>query len=322
MMKKILLYTFLLISFLGFSQDEAGEREEGWKKSGKITLLINQSAFLNWQPGGDNSFAGNLNLNYDLNYQKGDWTWDNKILASYGLTNNKQEDASSARKKDLGYRKTDDQLVLNSTLGKKINGFWNASFFMNFNSQFQDGFDYEDDFIDQNQTIGDQWYGYNNEDFPTSGFFKPAYLSFGPGLLWKKNDNLSINFSPLTPKFTFLSGEVFTYNSDTVEYDSSNDVKTYGVDPGESYLFELGLNIRAYYKLDIMKNINIENIFNVFSDYLDKPQNVDINYTMNVVMKINDVFSTNLTFQTIYNDNSYSGFQIREVFGLGVNVKL
>ncbi len=142
MMKKILLYTFLLISFLGFSQDEAGEREEGWKKSGKITLLINQSAFLNWQPGGDNSFAGNLNLNYDLNYQKGDWTWDNKILASYGLTNNKQEDASSARKKDLGYRKTDDQLVLNSTLGKKINGFWNASFFMNFNSQFQDGFDY------------------------------------------------------------------------------------------------------------------------------------------------------------------------------------
>ena len=70
-----------------------------------------------------------------------------------------------------------------------------------------------------------------------------------------------------------------------------------------------------------MKNINMENIFNVFSDYLDKPQNIDINYTMNLVMKINDVFSTNLTFQTIYNDNSYSGFQIREVFGLGVNVK-
>ena len=65
-----------------------------------------------------------------------------------------------------------------------------------------------------------------------------------------------------------------------------------------------------------------ENIFNVFSDYIDKPQNVDINYTMNVLMKINDIFSTNLTFQTIYNDNSYSGFQIREVFGLGINVNL
>ena len=61
-MKKLLLYTFLLISFIGFSQDEAEEGEGGWNKSGKITLLINQSAFLNWQSGGDNSFAGNLNL--------------------------------------------------------------------------------------------------------------------------------------------------------------------------------------------------------------------------------------------------------------------
>ena len=81
-MKKLLLYTFLLISLIGFSQDEAEEGEEGWNKSGKITLLINQSAFLNWQAGGDNSFAGNLNLNYDIHYLKGDWTWDNKILAS------------------------------------------------------------------------------------------------------------------------------------------------------------------------------------------------------------------------------------------------
>ena len=69
-----------------------------------------------------------------------------------------------------------------------------------------------------------------------------------------------------------------------------------------------------------MKNISMENIFSIYSNYLDKPQNVDLDYTMNIVMKINDVFSTNLTFQTIYDDNAYSGFQIREVFGLGVNV--
>ena len=57
---------------------------------------------------------------------------------------------------------------------------------MNFKTQFTDGYDYEDDFIDQNPTL-------SNEDFPTSGFFKPAYWSFGPGLLWKKNDNLDFN---------------------------------------------------------------------------------------------------------------------------------
>ena len=136
-----------------FSQENgpSEESKDGWKKSGKITLLINKSAFSNWQAGGDNNFAGNLNLNYDLNYLSGDWSLDNKILASYGLTNSK----------DDGTRKTDDRLELNSIFGKKLKESWSVSFFMNFKTQFTDGYDYEDDFMDQNPTL-------SNEDFPTS----------------------------------------------------------------------------------------------------------------------------------------------------------
>ena len=306
-MKNLLLLLLLLSPFMSFSQENepSEESKDGWKKSGKITLLINQSAFSNWQAGGDNNFAGNLNLNYDLNYLSGDWSLDNKILASYGLTNSK----------DDGIRKTDDRLELNSILGKKLKESWSASFFMNFKTQFTDGYDYEDDFIDQNPTL-------SNEDFPTSGFFKPAYWSFGPGLLWKKNDNLYFNISPFTAKFTFITSEIYTYNEDTQLYDSSNDIETFGVDPGDSFLVEFGFNARAYYKFDIMNNISIENILNLFSNYIDKPQNIDLDYTLNLVMKINDVFTTNLTFQTIYDDNAFNGFQIREVFGLGVNVNL
>jgi len=311
-MKKLLFLSFLFISVLGFAQDtdenKDEEAKEGWSKSGKITLLINQSAFSNWQAGGDNNFAGNLNLNYDINYIQGDWALDNKILASYGLTNTK----------DDGTRKTDDRLELNSILSKNLKGNWSASFFVNFKTQFTDGFVYEDDYLNQNP-------GADNEDFPTSGFFKPAYLSFGPGLLWKKSDNLYVNISPITSKITFISSEIFTYNDDdgdNVFYESSNVVETYGVSPGDSSLFEFGMNIRAYYKVDVMKNISVENILNLYSNYLDKPQNVDLDYTMNLVMKINDVFSTNLTFQTIYDDNAFQGFQVREIFGLGVNVNL
>ncbi len=302
MKKYFLLAVVITAPFSSFSQntDEEETPKEGWSKSGTITLLINQSAFLNWQAGGDNSFAGNLIINYDINYIKGDWLWDNKLLASYGLTNND----------DDGIRKTDDQLDFNSILGKKLINNWNASFFMNFKSQFTDGYDYNSDFL------GD------NEDFPTSGLLKPSYLSFGLGLLWKKSDNLYVNISPITAKITLITGEIFSLNDDDPEnifYESSNLIETFGVDPGALSLFEFGLNIRSYYKLDLMKNINMENIFSVYSNYLDKPQNVDIDYTMNLVMKINDVFSTNLTFQIIYDDNAYKGFQIREVFGLGLN---
>ena len=306
-MKNLLLLLLLLLPLMCFSQENepSEESKDGWKKTGKITLLINQSAFSNWQAGGDNNFAGNLNLNYDLNYLSGDWSLDNKILASYGLTNSK----------DDGTRKTDDRLELNSILGKKLKESWSASFFMNFKTQFTDGYDYEDDFMDQNPTL-------SNEDFPASGFFKPAYWSFGPGLLWKKNDNLYFNISPLTAKFTFITSEIYSYNENTQLYESSNDIETFGVDPGDSFLVEVGFNARAYYKFDIMNNISMENILNLFSNYIDKPKNIDLDYTLNLVMKINDVFTTNLTFQTIYDDNAFNGFQIREVFGLGVNVNL
>ncbi|MFL0353364.1 DUF3078 domain-containing protein [Xanthomarina sp. GH4-25] len=304
-MKKILLFFGFIFSvslMYGQTSETAKDSLEGWSHEGKITLLINQSAFSNWQPGGDNNAAANLSVNYAFDYVKGPWLWDNKILASYGVTIND----------DDGMRKTDDRLELNSVLGRAMKKkYWSFSFFMNFRTQFSDGYDYNDDFP------GD------NEDYPVSGFFKPAYWSFGPGFLWKKSNKLNVNLAPVTSKFTFITSEIYTINDDdgdNVFYESSNDVETYGVAPGKSLLYEFGMNIRGYYKFDIMKNISMENILNLYSNYLNKPKNMDIDYTMNIVMKINDVFSTNLTFQTVYDDDAYQGFQIREVFGLGLNV--
>ena len=68
-----------------------------------------------------------------------------------------------------------------------------------------------------------------------------------------------------------------------------------------------------------MENVTMENILNLYSNYLEDPQNVDVDYTMNLIMKINSSLSANFTFQTIYDDNAFEGFQVREVFGLGIN---
>ena len=32
-----------------------------------------------------NSFAANIVLDYDFDYKKGDWSWDNKAIFGYGL---------------------------------------------------------------------------------------------------------------------------------------------------------------------------------------------------------------------------------------------
>ena len=70
-----------------------------------------------------------------------------------------------------------------------------------------------------------------------------------------------------------------------------------------------------------MDNVSFENILTLYSNYLDKPQNVDLDYTANVVMKINKYLSANFTFQAIYDDDAARAFQIRELLGLGLSYK-
>jgi hypothetical protein len=85
---------------------------------------------------------------------------------------------------------------------------------------------------------------------------------------------------------------------------------------GDATRFEFGASISAYYKFNIMTNVSIENRLNLYSNYLDKPQNVDIDYQMNIIMKINKYMSANVAVQAIYDDNSIQAVQVREVFGL------
>ena len=84
--------------------------------------------------------------------------------------------------------------------------------------------------------------------------------------------------------------------------------------------YELGFNASAYYKLDLVANVTMENILNLYSNYLEDFQNVDLDYQMNINMKINRFLTTNFSFQTIYDDNAFQGFQTRQVLGVGATV--
>ena len=290
-MKKLALF-LLTLSFTAVNaQETETDTISPWKSKGNASLLLNQSNFSNWAAGGENNLSGNVGINYDLNYKKGDWTWDNKLMASYGLvkTNNSPFE-----------KKTDDRLEFNSILGKKASGQWSYSAFLNFRTQFTTGYIYGKD--------------ENGAETRTenTGFLSPGYLTFGPGMLWTKDQNLKINLAPVTSKLTFVD-DFYTSLPGYV------DGTYFGVDANKSMRYELGFYASAYYKLDIMANVTAENILNLYSNYLEDPQNVDMDYTLNIVMKINRYLSTNFAFQAIYDDNAFRGFQTRQVFGLGIN---
>ena len=127
-MKKLLMSLVLFLSITAaYSQDTPEEvPENGWTKTGTLTFLLNQSAFDNWIAGGQSNVSGTLGLNYDFNLLQNDWTWDNKLIAAFGITKIKGQDS----------QKSDDRLEWNSLLGKKASGNWYYSAFLNFKTQF------------------------------------------------------------------------------------------------------------------------------------------------------------------------------------------
>jgi hypothetical protein len=243
-------------------------------------LLFNQSSYnKQWLGGGTSNIAGNFGLNYDLNYKKDDVVWDNKFILAYGLSKIKGDEKTA---------KTDDRLELNSIWGKKSKATnWYYSAYFNFKSQLDTGLD--------------------KNDLRISHFFSPAYFQMGPGMLWKKNNNVSVNFAPAAAKLIMV-------HSHFTELGPS-----FGVLQGDTTRFEFGASITAYYKFNLMTNVSIENRLNLYSNYLDNPENVDIDYQMNVAMRINKYLTANVALQAIYDDNSVKAVQVRELFGLGVN---
>jgi hypothetical protein len=279
MKKTLLSFVFLLTVVAVNAQEITKDTTKLWTKKGNISLLFNQSSYnKQWLGGGTSNIAGNFGLNYDFNYKKGAVVWDNKFILAYGLSKIKGNEKTA---------KTDDRLELNSLWGKKAKGDWYYSLFFNFKTQMDSGSDID--------------------DLTISHFFSPAYFQFGPGMLWKKSNNLSVNFSPATAKLILVHKHFTDFGP------------SFGVLQGDNSRFEFGASISAIYKFNVMANVSIENRLNLYSNYLDNPQNVDIDYQMNLVMKINKYLSANVVLRTIYDDNSIQAVQVSEVFGLGVN---
>lgn len=296
----LLFATLLVVTAMtsAVTAQEEPQTDRNWTITGENTFMINQSSFSNWSAGGINSFAGNLVFNYGFNYKKNKWNWDNKLIAAYG----------QSKQKSLGWRKNDDRLVLNSLVGYQAAEKWLYTFFADFNTQFTDGYQYDND----------------NNRTRISGLLAPAYLSFGPGIAFKESDNLRLNLSPAAMRLIIVGD------------DELAAAGAFGVDPGEHLRTEFGASLDAFYKTELMENISLENSLKLYSNYLENPKNVDVDYTLNLFLKVNEYISVNGGVQLIYDDDTLipreengtivpgsarPALQVRQVLGAGITYK-
>ena len=289
----LIICILFAIGFQGQEQEVDSTKLEGWKKSGLTSLIVNQTAFSNWVSGGENSIAATLSVDYNINYYKNGWSWDTKIIGSFGI--NKNSDSKY-------FKKIDDRIEINSLIGKKFIEKFSFSSFLNFKTQFAKGFKYSNP--SEDIEIKEE----------TTRFLSPAYLQIGVGVYWKENNSLWVNMAPITGRL-ILASKKFTDNLE-------NGEEYFGVPKGEISRFELGASISAFYKFEVIENIQLEQRINLYSDYLEQAENIDIDYTITAFMKINDYLSTNLIIQCLYDENAIKKVQLREVFGLAINLNL
>ena len=195
-------------------------------------------------------------------------------------------------------KKSDDRIILDSKIGYKATQAWYYSAVFNFRSQMARGYDYKKSWTD-----------------PVSQFFAPAYITLGIGIDFKPSKNFSLNIAPLTGKTVFVTQEELR--------------PLYG--NAMLCRFELGAQIKADAKVEV-ENFKLATSLTLFSDYLNKPQNIKVNWDVNVDAKISRFFSVTLRTNLIYDDNIKSkdavdketgapikvaGVQFKELFSVG-----
>ncbi|MBU2951562.1 DUF3078 domain-containing protein [Tamlana agarivorans] len=280
----------LLIVLLGFNvlsaqpdwlyieEDKDDYNGPEWTQKNKLSLDINEAVFVNWNEGGTNSISGLFDAKTMLNYSDNYYVWNNDAHLRYGV--NMQEEREA--------RKTDDLFELNSNLGFKPNE--NSDWFymarLNFRTQLSNG------------------YNYPNTDNPISKFMAPGYLFFGGGMEYGKNNkNLSLYFSPLTLKATFVFDDALAnsgaFGVTPAVYDAQGNVIT----PGEQIRREVGVLLTNTYIRKLVKNIEVKNQLSLYSDYINNFGNIDIDWRLDFDFKVNSFVRANFGTHLRYDDD-------------------
>lgn len=264
-----------------------------WTNINKFGINFNEVAFINWNAGGNNSIAALGSARFERNYKFRYTRWDNYMELGYGL--NLQEGQK--------LRKTDDAIRLSSTFGFQRDTIsdWYYSAKASFNTQFSNGYKYPD------------------RETPISRFMSPGYSFLGAGVSYiTKDQRFNLYISPLTQKSTFVFDQELankgTFGVQRAILDADGNV----VEPSENVFLEFGFHVTNTWETEIYDNVLLNHRISLYTDYLREFGNIDVDWELNIDLRVNRYILTSIGTHVIYDDNVLFGEEINAQ-GLVVN---
>lgn len=292
----LLCFMWLAISHESIAQTDSTKKDSPWKLESVYGFNATQSSFVNWVSGGRNNVSALGFINGTATYSNGNSSWNNELRLALGGV--KFFDTPQVQK-------TDDIINFATKYGYEFKEKWFFTILGDFRTQFMDGF------VNPTDTL------------PASRFMAPAFSIFALGIDYKPSKDFSILMAPVAGKFTFVNDQRLS------------DLGAFGVTPGTRFRPELGAYVKMRWRKDLMKNIEMITRAEFFSNYLEKPQNVDVNIEAMFTFKVNDWFSAMLQFNILYDhdirvpvtnaDGSVSQSprtQFRQILGIGLQYRL
>lgn len=262
------------------------EKPKHWSTGILTQITASQVSLTNWAEGGSANISLNALIDANANYANDNMIWDNRLKLSYGFIQSFEQGTPYANQ----FKKSDDRILLDSKWGYSIIDRLYASALINFRTQFTPTYD-----------AGNL----------QSRFMAPGYFSVGIGANYKPFSFMSINLSPLTGNFVIVT--------------EKNLRETYGNKENQAVRTELGAQLKVDVKYKY-KNFSVGTNLTLFSDYLNKPENIQVYWDVDASLSLAKYFTITLRTNLIYDDNikiadkngvKAARVQFKEIVGLG-----
>lgn len=296
----VITLIFLLLSFPIFAQETTPEEDslKVWQFAGSASLSFSNVGLSNWAGGGENSISVGSILDGKVSRVTDKSTWKTNLNVAYGV--------ARVGGSESIFKKTDDQIILNTDYSYKFNPKWSLSASSEWRTQLAPGYTY---------AVNAE--GREVEDQRISNLFAPAYAVQAIGVQYQ-NKFLTATISPYASKFTFVLD------------DSLSAAGAFGVEPGERVRAEWGgFNFNLKLEFEPFENAVFKSNFNAFANY-ETPDLIDVNWETLLVLKVNKFINTSFSTQLIYDhdvlipqdDGSLrQATQFKHVLNINVGVK-